>query len=922
MPVLLTTKLHMPRTDERLTLRMRLIEELTVGLARDVTLVCAPAGYGKTTVAAAWLRQLAQGFGAGCAGVTRRTAWLALDTGDDDFTGFFTYFVAALRTAVADVCPQTALLLTQIQRSDPDLFALTLAAECAALPQRVVLVLEDLHSVQNSTIHRVLMHLVRYSAEKLHLVLVTRADPPWGIARLRAYGQLAEIRAANLQFTRTEILQLLEHDLDVAPTADLVDVLQTRTEGWVAGLQLAVIGLRTHADPAAFVDGFRRNSPAYVFDYLVDEVVASQPAEVQRFLFYTAPLRRFCAPLCAAVLRDVDEAACLQIIAHLITNNLFVVTLDDQQTWHRYHHQFAKMLRIRGRLDAAQQRQVQRAGGDWLAAHGWTDEAIQQYGEAGAWEQAAMLIESKLPDCFDQERGPQLVRWMAHIPAAYTAQRPLLLLAKTWIANFTYRFAEIPPLVESAAALLARSEGVEGTEAQQLGDGIVAAWRASDTYDGLLSEEKRMAQAQLALALVTPDQQWWRGFVLNELAFLLVRLGRRAEALPLLEKELQSVAPERQVLRLRLLYALGVLYYNAGCNHELLATGQEYLQLAEARRAGMSVGWAHMGLGHAYHMRGSLAEAAAHYAAVLAPGSIASSWTRLLSSRQLIEIYAACGMAEAALALPAQLRSQVGEVSASFQQQIEALDAFAHLLCGDRARAAAWGRQPHSLPADLLDVRHTILAHILLADQQAAGRKRAAEIMARQMANCSTLHNERGKLEAALLLASVWWESGRQEDALALAGESLQWAYAHDFGYWFTAITPQAEAILLALAKNAKYGEQARLLLATRQNKPSPHAPHIQQPATSVEAAAGVNQEALSEREIEVLRLLYRRLGNKEIGRLLCISPHTVRNHTSSIYTKLQVSSRRQAVLYGLKQGLIQAEEQNETDQINEKTKQ
>ena len=350
--ILLQTKLHRPRLPHNSGRTSRLLEVLNHGIDHPLTLVCAPAGFGKTTLVSTWLERIAADQPAAAASLP--AAWLSLDENDSDLNLFLRYFIAALRTIFKDACEKTlALLQARQQPPDAVLYA-TLSNELAQLPGEAILVLDDYHTIRGMEVHNLLIELARHWPRPLHLVLISRIDPPLPLTSLRAKGMLHEIRTQNLRFTSEETAAYLSQaQLALRSQTDL-HLLEERFEGWPAGLHLAALSLRSASSQESVLSALSSENPN-ITGYLVDEVLAHQVPAIQTFLLKTSILDRFCASLCEAVIGEIDPAwnarACLDWIER---SDLFITPLDDRREWYRYHHLFQELL---------QQRSIRRDGG-------------------------------------------------------------------------------------------------------------------------------------------------------------------------------------------------------------------------------------------------------------------------------------------------------------------------------------------------------------------------------------------------------------------------------------------------------------------------------------------------------------------------------------------------------------------------------
>ncbi len=435
------TKFIIPVLNPRLVNRPRIMQLFHLGLHCHLTLVTAPAGYGKTTGVALWLHSLDD--------PSIKKTWYALDPEDDDYSTFFTRFVAALETVAPGSLATVATGIT-VQGVPPANYANSLADACLNLPCEVVLVLDDYHLITAPDIHAVLAHCIQYASSKLHLVIVTRHDPALPIARLRARQQLAEVRADDLRLTDAEASALLALRLPNAASPALVAVLQARTEGWAAGLQLAAASLSREPD-GEFLDHLRRHENLHVADFLIDEVLDHASVPAKEFLLKTALVARFNVEL-AATMTGFAASTCGDIVEQLRKQNMFLVVLDRDGTLFRYHHEFRAMLQNRAvvmyPVDSIGA--IRRDAIDWLLSHGWIDEAIDEYIAECIWDQAADLVETDRHRLQNSQEWDHLWRRISCLPDEVVARRPGLLLAKAWILQIYGRYAAMALLAEQS----------------------------------------------------------------------------------------------------------------------------------------------------------------------------------------------------------------------------------------------------------------------------------------------------------------------------------------------------------------------------------------------------------------------------------------------------------------------------------------
>ncbi len=399
---LLATKLYIPPPQPRVVLRPRLIERLDEGSHSRLTLICAPAGFGKSTLISEWL-----------AGCRRPAAWLSLDEGDSDPTRFLAYLVAALRTVAADIGEGVLGMLGSPQPPPTESVLTILLNEIATVPDDFVLVLDDYHAINARSVDDALAFLLEHLPPQVHLVIATREDPNLPLARLRGRGQLSELRAADLRFTPSEAAEFLNQVMGLDLSAEDIAALETRTEGWIAGLQLAALSMRGREDVPGFIRAFAGDN-RYIVDYLVEEVLQRQPERVRSFLLQTSILDRLSGPLCDAVTGQEDGRGMLEALER---GNFFVVPLDDKRHWYRYHHLFADVLFAH--LMAEQPAQIptlHRRASEWYEHNGSAADAIRHALAAEDFERAAGLVELAVPAMRRSRQEATLLGWLKALP--------------------------------------------------------------------------------------------------------------------------------------------------------------------------------------------------------------------------------------------------------------------------------------------------------------------------------------------------------------------------------------------------------------------------------------------------------------------------------------------------------------------------
>src|SRR6266699_2313140 len=518
---ILATKLYIPRLRPNVVSRPRLLERLNEGLHRKLTLIAAPAGFGKTTLISAWV-----------AGCDRQVAWLSLVKGESDPTLFLTYLVAALQTIAPDIGVGVLGALQSPQPPPTETILAALLNEITAIPDNFVLVLDDYHVIEAKAIDQALTFLLDHQPPQMHLVIATREDPQLPLARLRARGQLTELRAADLRFTPSEAAGFLNQGMGLNLSAEDITALETRTEGWIAGLQLAALSMQGHEDTTSFITSFT-GSHHFVLDYLVEEVLGQQPESIQTFLLRTSILDRLCGQLCDAVLLDpsVSGQATLEYIEHA---NLFLVPLDNERRWYRYHQLFADLLRQR-----LQQRNASSTGDEvrdvtelhsrasvWYEDHGLSIEAFHHAANANDVARAERLIEGKgMPLHFRGAVAPVL-NWLESLPRTALDTRPSLWVTYASTLLFGGQHTAVEQKLQAAEAAL---QGTEPDDKTRDLVGRIASMRATLAviqHDGATI----ITQSRRALEYLRPDNLPVRTATTWTLGYAYQLQGDRAAA--------------------------------------------------------------------------------------------------------------------------------------------------------------------------------------------------------------------------------------------------------------------------------------------------------------------------------------------------------------------------------------------------------
>ena len=875
---ILATKLYLRPLRPRSVPRPRLVERLNDGLAAGsrLTLVSAPAGSGKTTLIGQW-----------AAGCGRPVAWLSLDEGDSDPSRFLTYLISALQTVAPGIGDG---ILTVLQSPQPPPIESTLTAllnELTTIPSAVVLVLDDYHALDAKAVDDALTFLVEHLPPQLHLVIATREDPALPLARLRARGQSTELRAADLRFTSSEAADFLNQVMGLNLTADDIAALETRTEGWIAGLQLAAISLQGREDVAGFISSFA-GSHHFVLDYLVEEVLQRQPESIQTFLLRTSILDRLCGPLCDALLADGSVSG-RETLEYLDRANLFVVPLDNERRWYRYHHLFAELLgqrRQQAAGSAADRDEDHIRASAWFEANGLEIEAFQHAAAGHDVERAERLIEGGgMPLHFRGGLVPVL-HWLESLPTTVLDARPSLWVTyASLLLNWGYSDVIEPKLQAAERAL--QDAGTDDRTRDLVGR--IASVRAFLAWNPD-QVETIIAQSRRALEYLHPDNLPFRASAVFKLGHAYLLQGDRAGARQAFAEVTAMGAASGNTSDETMGSIL--LGHSQTLDNQLVlaaATFRHAIELAAGLPPPRACE-AHLGLARVLYEWNDLDAARQH------------GEQGLQMARQTVntDIPVACGVFLARLALAqgdaAGAAAILAEADQATRQHdfvlqvpaIAAAQVLTLLQQGDLAGAAHLA-QAHDLPLSQARV------HLAQGDPSAA--LAVLEPYRRRVEERAWADEQ---LKALVLLAVAFDARGERARAMELLDEAL--AVAEPGGFiriFLDEGAPMARLLREALARGVRPEYVRRLLAAF----PDDDAGRAASPATRV--AGSRLAEPLSSRELEVLALIATGLTNQEIALRLYLSLHTVKAHARSIYAKLGVSSRTQAVARGRALGYL-----------------
>ncbi len=888
---LLLTKLYRPTVPTQVVQRPYLYERLNQGLTKGnpLTLVSAPAGFGKTTLITTWLDS-----------VTLPFSWLSLDALDDDPRRFFAYFIAALQKIAPHLGQEIDGILRAGQLPPNEIISTTLLNDLLANGQKMIVVLDDFQFIQDETILQALQTIVTNLPHPLHLILLTREEPSLPLARLRANNQLTEVRAADLRFELQETAVFLNEMMGLQLSKTELNTLAEKTEGWVVGLQLAGLSMRDRANPATFIADLS-GTHRHILSYLTEEVLSQQPKDVQSFLLQTSILEQLNGDLCDAVTEGKNGRILLET---LYNDNLFLVPLDDEQQWYRYHQLFADLLRDRQRLLHREQTAVlhQRAS-QWFAQQGFFSEAIGHALDAHDYETAVTLIETHAMDLLLAWHARTIKQWMQLIPSEWEEKSPKTNLMFAWMYLMSNNFTQALPYIDRLQKMFATDQLDETDPA------IRAEWLALQA--NLLSAqgqpEQSLAVGQQALAIVPDDDDHVRALIYSGLATSYIQMNDREGAIEAYQKLIQyGRSSGNLVSELMGISGLGLFAIQRGelqFAFTLAAQGIESVERSGiippissavyGEMGSIYYQWYQLEKAKIYLMRSAqvskfsgFSDAEVFYHVILS--RLAQMEGDLETAVQEIEIAEQIKLVEAPTAVQEELIAQQVRIALAqndFAKAATILNARGFSLQTKLAFPPLLAAKQLNHPIGLLyNSALRVILHQANPSHLQRGLELANQLISEAREGQFVPLEIETRLIRAQLLHAMGDESGSQNDlyeALSLAQPEKHFIIFIEEG------EPIARLLAHLNVQEAALDAFRNTILRTFPTQDQPRSHHL--PSNDL-------VESLSYRELEILQLIGEGLTNQEIAERLVITLHTVKKHSSNIYSKLGVRSRTQAI--------------------------
>ncbi len=896
---LLRTKLHRPPVPGDYVHRPRLLEALDKRRERPLTIVSAPAGYGKSVLTSCWLETS-----------TRPGAWLSLDEQDNDLRRFLSYFLAALRTIFPEAGRGALPLLNAPELPPFDVLAHGLVNELDEIDRHFVLVLDDTHCIEEESVWELLAALLRHPPRCLHLVLVGRRNPNLPLSAFRALGLVTEIRAQDLRFTVAETAEFLRQVLGGRLDEAAAAALARNSEGWVTGLHLAVLAMRScdHADLALLE---LKGTTRYVTDYLVGEVLNRQPPVIRKYLLNTSILNRFESGLCDRLASPGPRAGSpavdgCEFIRKIHESGLFVIPLDTENRWFRYHHLFQQLLHdqlLRGRSEGEVAALHRRAGG-WFEENGFFAEAVHHFLAGRLPDEAGRVVARHGHALIDQERVVELDGWLRQLPRDVVTCNPMLLVFEAWIARFKRQIPRISERLDRVEALL--RENPPPQDVSDLALGCMHAIRSYERYC-MLDPVRAKTLAELAIAQVPPAHPYMRGFAMIIRAATLQMTGRYKDALFAFDAALADAAFRPKNSQAFLLAGLSPVCMVEADFSALRRAATRLLGLGEETELPPYRAWGRLYLACSHYQANQVETAERILAEHLAdrylmyPHTAGDGAVLLALSHQIL------GRPGRACQVADLLTSHALETGNEGLLRVEkALQAELALRQGRLAEAIAWARafESRTMQAHyFFFLPELTLVKALAAENTPESRRRAQGLLS-ELETFSRSTCNRSILIPVLALQAVLHDI-EADEAAALAKTAESVALAEPGGGWrfFIDLGAPMAGLLKSLRRRKKAIDTIEVILAAFKSKEQ--LPAGAKPSRLETPGGQALVEPLTLRELDILELLSRRLQNKEIAAKLFIAPTTVKKHLQNIYQKLGAANRRHCLEKAGRAGIL-----------------
>ena len=901
-PILLQTKLNRPRLLTGLLQRTSLLDLLDKNIETPLILVCAPAGFGKTTLIGTWLERMSTSDHKNSSYLP--STWLSLDENDSDLILFLKYFIAAIRVIIKDACEETLSLLSSPQKIPYEVLFSTFSNDLEKIPREFILVMDDYHTIHNKEVHDLFNTLVLHWPHPLHLVLITRISPPLSLTYLRGKGSICEIRSRDLRFTRDETASYLRSTIPSSIHKDSLNLLDARFEGWPAGLHLASLSLKEGGNQEAILETLSREDKN-ITGFLLDEVLKQQDPEVQQFLIMTSILDRFSISLCEAVVLEthpeIDVRFCLDVIRN---SELFLISLDFEFEWYRYHHLFQQFLqqKLVSEMGSNTTLQLHKLASVWLGEHGYVEEALQHALAAEDIDLAASHMSASLHEVLNREDRPTLERWQRHLPEKVIQSQPDLLMIRAWAYQNEWRLDLLMQTLQQVDNLLGSEASIVLSEKDRdILNGQVLVLKSQWAY----FTNKNLQAIELskkAFELLPPDWKFARGGALYYLGMAMQANGQVNEAEKMLLDQYESCEDKTNAFAMLLLQVLGFNYLKNGQLDRVRQVADLMLRQQKATKLAVNPSLAAMFRGIANYEQNNLEDAFRDYT-LIAENRYTAHFTAYRDAiGGLALINWLNGKPEEARKMVESISNFDLSLSGSEDRRTSSLRAHLMLLEGRLDAAGDWVDSQNAPPPDMallwLEEPEITRVRILLARGRSADLKNAQEFINVLEDIIDRTHNTRHKIQILALRAILSSSNGKNLETESYLKKALDMARKGGFIRVFLDLGKPMRILLEKMQKQAMTEDFIKKILAAfeteRENFVNVNSQEAN--AKAIHEKPQSLLEPLTPRELEVLTLLRGPMSIKEIALTLNISYSTAKRHTINLYSKLGVNQRWDAV--------------------------